>query len=441
MKKLNLSVVGLGKLGSPLLAVLANSGHKVIGVDTNLQFIDMINSIKAPVMEPGLQSYISNASERIKATNNYEEAILGSDLTFVIVPTPSNLDGSFSNEFILEAVEKISKVLKQKNSYHVINITSTVMPGSCDGKIIGAIEFYSGKRVGKDIGLCYSPEFIALGSVIKNMEYPDMCLIGESDERCGTIIENIYKGVVKNNPKFMRMNLINAELTKIAVNTYVTMKISYANMISDLCEKISGADVSIVCKAIGMDSRIGEKYLSPGMAFGGPCFPRDNQAYISLANKLGSKSALAAATKEINDNQINKLVDLIGSLSENGNLGFIGASYKPNTPVIEESAVVKTIDRLLHRSQNIFVWDNNAGDNLIARYGSKITLVDDIDDLIKESEVVILSLSSAFDSQVLNRKMLSAIKGKKFLECWGRDFKEIVEKFGGRHFSLGYKVI
>jgi len=434
---MKLSIVGLGKLGSPLMAVLANSGYQVIGLDIDLAFVNKINAGIAPVVEPDLQNYLNSSKEKIRATTDFSDAILNSDLTFVIVPTPSNSNGIFSNKFVLNAVIEIAKVLKNKNSYHVINITSTVMPGTCDGEILNAIEQYAGKRVGRDIGLCYNPEFIALGSVIKNMEYPDMCLIGEFDERSGKILEEVYKNVVKNKPRYMRMNLVNAELTKLAVNTYVTTKISYANMIADACEKITGADAFVVCKAIGMDSRIGGKYLSPGQAFGGPCFPRDNQAYISMAHSLGASAELAIATKKINDYQIDKLINLVNNLSSFGTFGFIGASYKPNTPVIEESATIKIIDRLLEKAREIYIYDENARENLLLRYGSKITVVDDFNELIQQSDFLVSTLNNDNSLTFLKKQILPIMRGKKFLECWGTDCKEAVENLGGTYYSIG----
>lgn len=434
---MKLSVVGLGKLGSPLLAVLANSGFDVIGLDLDLTVVSKINAGIAPVVEPDLQKYISTSQKKIRATNDFNDAVLNSDLTFVIVPTPSDSSGIFSNQFVLDAVTKIAKVLKNKDSYHIINITSTVMPGSCGHEILNAIEHHSGKRVGQHIGLCYNPEFIALGTVIKNMEYPDMCLIGEFDERSGKILEDVYKKVVKNKPRYMRMNLVNAELTKLAVNTYVTTKISYANMIADVCEKISGADAYVVCKAIGMDSRIGEKYLAPGQPFGGPCFPRDNQAYISLAHSLDANAALASATKTINDYQIDKLTNLVINLSNSGSVGFLGASYKPNTPVIEESATVKVIDRLLEMAQVVYVYDENARENLISRYESKIVIVDKFDDLIRRSELVVSTLNDNMISVLLNKQTSPIMMGKKFLECWGLECRDVVESLGGLYYSIG----
>jgi UDPglucose 6-dehydrogenase len=436
-KNIRVSVIGLGKLGSPLLAVLAKAGFESVGVDLNPFFVQQINAGIAPVIEPQLQHYISDAKEKIRATDSYEDAVLNSDLTFIIVPTPSQPNGTFSNDYVLKAVIGIAKALKKKDSYHVINITSTVMPGSCEGEILEAIEHYSGKSVGKDIGLCYNPEFIALGSVIKNMEYPDMCLIGQYDQKSGDILAEVYTRVCKNNPKFMRMNLVNAELTKIAVNTFVTTKISYANMLADVCEKIPGANASVVCEAIGMDSRIGHKYISPGAAFGGPCFPRDNQAYISLASSLKANSALASATKEINDYQIKKLINMIDSISDKERIGFIGASYKIGTPIIEESAAIKVIDALLCHSRSVYVYDELAAENLTNKYGSKIVQVKNIGELFELANIVVSTLENGAALILQNQQYLPKLEGKKYIECWGGDSRKIINDLGGKYYSFG----
>ena len=176
------------------------------------------------------------------------------------------------------------------------------MPGSCDGRVRAPRS--SGPRadaIGDSLGLCYSPEFIALGNVIRDMLEPDMVLIGESDARAGDVLEALYRGVCENDPPFRRMSLVNAELTKIAVNTYVTMKISYANTLADICERLPGADVESVTDALGLDTRIGGKYLRGAIAYGGPCFPRDNKAFAVLARELGTEAPLAEATDSIND--------------------------------------------------------------------------------------------------------------------------------------------
>ena len=301
------NVVGLGKLGAPLAAVLASRGFDVIGLDVNKTLVDALNAGKMPIVEPQLNELIAENRPRLKATMHANEAIQNSDASFVIVPTPSGSDGFFSNRFVIQAMETLGKALKTKKGYHVVVITSTVMPGSTGTVIKDALEAASGRKVGPDLGLCYNPEFIALGSVVRDMLYPDSILVGEGDKKAGDMLAGIYLQMCETKPPVQRMNWISAELTKISVNTYVTTKISYANMLAEMCERLPGADVDVVTKALGADTRIGSKYLKGAMGYGGPCFPRDNVAFAKLAEKLGARADVAVATDAINNHQIGRV--------------------------------------------------------------------------------------------------------------------------------------
>lgn len=354
---MKISVVGLGKLGSPLLAVLASKGYTVIGVDINEEFIRKINKGLAPVEEPLLQELISAHHSKIQATQDYDTAILNTDATLVIVPTPSKKDGYFSNDYLLQSMEQIGKVLTKKQGYHLVIIKSTVMPGSTGGEIKKALENTSNRTVGIDLGLCYSPEFIALGNVVKNLLCPDLVLIGESDKKAGDILEQLYLSTCDNKPSIRRMNFVNAEIAKIAINTYVTTKISYANMLSDICQHLEGADVDVVTHAVGVDTRIGNKYLKAGVAFGGPCFPRDNIAFGSLARKIGARADIAHATQELNKYQNHRLQALVEKHSKTNKIGILGLAYKPGTSVVEESQSIHIANQLSEKGYKVSVYD------------------------------------------------------------------------------------
>src|SRR5580658_512440 len=209
---MNISVVGLGKLGAVLAAVLADRGHEVIGVDINPSAVDAINEGRVLVREPGLDELIRTNSSRLSATTDLEAAVKRTDITFVVVPTPSLPDGTFSLQYVMAAAERIGHALRDKSEYHLVVISSTVIPGSTGGQVLPLIERISGKKCGMDFGLCYNPEFIALCSVIHDMCTPDMILIGESDPRAGEILEKLYRGVCTNQPSMARMNFVNAEL-------------------------------------------------------------------------------------------------------------------------------------------------------------------------------------------------------------------------------------
>jgi len=359
---MKISVVGLGKLGAPLAAVFASKGFTVVGTDLNPAYVDAINSGKAPVDEPRLQELIDASRARLSATTDAAEAVAATDVSFVIVPTPSDGSGRFSNAAVLRAMELIGAGLRRKeSSYHVVVITSTVMPGSTGGEIRLALERHSGRTVGPTLGLCYNPEFIALGSVVRDMLQPDMILIGESDSRAGDVLERLYTTSCDNTPAVRRMNFVNAELAKIAVNTFVTTKISYANMLADVCDRLPGADVDVVTQAIGSDSRIGPKYLKGAIGYGGPCFPRDNVAFGALARTLGARADLATATDAVNRFQVERVLAAVETrFSGSGAIGILGLSYKPDTSVVEESQGLALIERLLERGLRVIAYDPKA---------------------------------------------------------------------------------
>src|SRR5215813_4065038 len=192
------SIVGLGKLGASMAAGIASRGHQVVGVDVSRSAVERVNAGHAPVQETGLDELINANRERIRATDQHEDAILNSELTFVIVPTPSDERGAFSLQYASFAFREIGKALAKKQGYHTVVLTSTVLPGATRYGLMPVLERYSGKECGKDFGLCYSPEFVALGSVIRDFLNPDFLLIGEFDGRSGEHLETCYREIVAN---------------------------------------------------------------------------------------------------------------------------------------------------------------------------------------------------------------------------------------------------
>lgn len=265
-----ISVYGLGKLGSTMLACFAHSGFQVIGMDINEQFVDKINAGESPIYEPGVDTLIAGNKGRISASTNPFQPALDTDASFIIVPTPSLPDGSFTTQYVMNAAVGIAEAIKNKDTYHLVVVTSTVMPGETE-KVRKYIEAISGKKCNKDFGICYNPDFIALGRIVNDFLNPDMILIGESDELAGDLLSGIHSRVVKSDPEIHRMSLWNAELSKIALNSYCTMKITFANILGEICEKVPGGDAFKVSNAVGADSRVGKKYFRPGLGYAGPC--------------------------------------------------------------------------------------------------------------------------------------------------------------------------
>lgn len=355
------SVIGLGKLGACMAACFAAKGFPTIGVDVSAQSVAAVNAGKPPVDETDLAETIRKGGARLSATQDYSKAVLGSDATFVIVPTPSEAHGGFSLKYAREAFREIGKALARKDGYHLVVMTSTVLPGGTEYGLLPILEEASGKKCGVDFGLCYSPEFIALGSVIRDFLHPDFVLIGESDGRAGEMLGAFYKQVCNNDPPLARMSLVNAELTKISVNSFMTMKISFANMIANLCEELPGGNVDAVTGALAMFGGVGGKSLRGGLGYGGPCLPRDNVALSYLARSLGYDVSLPAAVDQFNRSLVPRLHEaVLRHTPKAARVAILGLSYKPHTWVVEESQGLQLAQLVAADGYGLAVFDPKA---------------------------------------------------------------------------------
>jgi len=429
---MHISVIGLGKLGAVLAGVMADKGHQVVGVDVNPAHVAAINQGISPVREPGLDEMIRRNASRMSATDDIGSAIASTEITFMVVPTPSGPDGTFSLKYVLNAIEPIARALANKSTYHVVVISSTVMPGATGGEILPTLERVSGKKCGVDFGLCYNPEFIALGSVIRDMSKPDMILIGESDERAGALLESVYRTVCPKDTPVARMNFVNAELTKISVNTYVTTKISYANMLAEICEKVPGGDSNVVSAAIGLDTRIGRKYLRGAFGYGGPCFPRDNVAFAKFADMHNVDATLAKATDQINRRQVTRLAErILGMLPPGGTVGILGLSYKPDTEVIEESQGLMLAKQLAQEGCHVHVYDPAAMANAKGSLGASVTYSESIQACAAEASVLVIATPWQDFLSLRPEHMRQSGERPVLIDWWGMlpkaDFEPVAE--------------
>jgi UDPglucose 6-dehydrogenase len=386
-----ISVHGLGKLGASMAAGFASRGFQVIGVDINPNAVTCLNEGRAPVQETGLEDLISANQEKIRACLDPEEAVANSEISFVIVPTPSDDRGAFTLQYARHAFKSLGQALRKKNSYHVVVMTSTVLPGATRYGLLPILEEESGKKCGRDFGLCYNPEFIALGSVIRDFLNPDFYLLGQFDERSGNALESVHQRVSLNQAPVKRMSLENAELAKISVNSFVTMKISFANMLANFCQKIPGGDVDVVSDALGMDKRIGRKYLTGGFGFGGPCFPRDNIALDFMGKRLGVDTRLLRANDEYNRHlAISYLENFRSHIPPNGTVAVLGLAYKPDSHVVEESPGIYLCRALADAGYRVIGHDPLAGEGARQVLGSHALVVDSLDQALKDVDVVLV---------------------------------------------------
>lgn len=432
------SVVGLGKLGASMAAAIASRGFDVVGVDVNHHAVDLLNAGKPPVQETDLDWMIKQNSAHIRATTDFTDAVLNTDVTFVIVPTPSDERGGFSISYAREAFRAIGSALARKNAYHLVVLTSTVLPGATRYGLIPLIEEASGKVCGPDFGVCYSPEFIALGSVIRDFLNPDLTLIGEFDARAGETLQQCYDAITVNSPPVQRMSLENAELTKISMNAFVTTKITFANMLSTLCERIPGGNVDVVSSALGLDHRIGRSYLSGGLGFGGPCFPRDNVALGYFATELDVSDTLPLAVHSLNEVRPDVVIERLLPVIEPGvKIAVLGLSYKPLSHVIEQSHSTKIVGRLVELGARVTAYDPLAGLATAQEFGDSVHIAESPADCMDGAEIVLLTTPDPVFRELTSEELGRANPGAIFLDVWRLLDAGAVTGCGLRYMATG----
>jgi len=356
-----ISVFGLGKLGACIAATLAARGFEVLGVDIDPEKVRNINEGLPPVQEPLLAETIQAGRTRLRATTDHREAV-ATDASCFIPPSPSLPDGSFSSEYLLKAMQPIARACKEKGKKgHLFICNSTTTPGSVDAVLIPMLERELEGKCGRDFGFCYNPEFIALGNVISGLLEPDIVLIGESDSESGAALEAVYKKYNRNQPHIARMSIISAELAKISLNSYITMKISFTNQLRMIAEQFPNANIHNILEALGTDSRIGKKYLRAGLSYGGPCFPRDNRLLAYTARQVGLEAPLAEASDRVNQQTNQRLFEKVAKMvDKKDTVAVLGLSYKPDTYITEEAAGLFLAQQLKRHGYRVIVHDYGA---------------------------------------------------------------------------------
>nr|MDO8099438.1 UDP-glucose/GDP-mannose dehydrogenase family protein [Candidatus Njordarchaeota archaeon] len=389
-----ITVIGLGYVGLTTALCFASRGLNVIGVDIDQNKVDAINSKNPPIHESGLDKILADSIEKgFRATTE----IPRSDIYLVTVGTPSRNDGSIDLNYVEKASEEIGETIKEHgtDNYPLVAVKSTVLPGTTRNIVKPKLESTSGKKVGVDVGLCSNPEFLREGSAVEDTFNPDKIIIGEYDKRSGDILETLYHDFyqVNNMPPQIRTTIENAELMKYANNAFLAMKVSFINEIARLCEKIPGADVEDVAKGIGLDKRIGERFLNAGLGWGGSCFPKDVKALIAFSKSIGYKPLIVSSTLEVNEKQPLTSVEIarkaLGRL-KGRRIAILGLAFKPNTDDIREAVSLKIIGRLLDEGAKVEVYDPIATSNVEKILAEKITYSTSASDCLKEAECCII---------------------------------------------------
>lgn len=339
-----IAIVGIGRLGLCFALNLERIGYTVFGIDTNKSYIEQIQLKQLKSNEPLVEEYLKESKNFIATTDLSIIEKENIQFIYLILPTPSNADGKFSHTLIDGFLNEFKHSVSSKLHRHLI-IGSTVMPGYCDSI---AVELEK-----NNVSITYNPEFIAQGSIIHDQQHPDQILIGEGNDDATLFLKKLYNRMCLSNPEIHVMSRLSAEITKLATNCYLTMKISFANSIGDLAKTV-GAEEDKILAAIGSDTRIGGKYLKYGFGFGGPCFPRDNQALLAYSNDVKTSLPLSEATVQVNkEHLVFQLKELLKK--EIDTYYFDSVTYKKDTDILEASQQLELAKLLVENGKKVII--------------------------------------------------------------------------------------
>ncbi|MBI3135837.1 MAG: UDP-glucose/GDP-mannose dehydrogenase family protein [Bacteroidetes bacterium] len=432
-----IAVVGTGYVGLVTGTCFAETGNNVICVDIDEKKVDRMRSGEVPIYEPHLDILFERniRDKRLTFTTSLDEAIADAEIIFLALPTPPGEDGSADLRYVLGVAEELGKKIK---SYKVIVDKSTVPVGTAD-KVRAKIAQYA--KVEFDV--VSNPEFLREGFAVDDFLKPDRVVIGVSSERARNVMRELYKPFVRQGNPIIFMDERSAELTKYAANSFLATKITFMNEIANFCEKV-GADVDDVRIGIGSDSRIGKRFLFPGIGFGGSCFPKDVQALVKSGKEVGHDFQIIDAVLKVNEGQkirlIEKAENYFGSL--NGKkLAIWGLAFKPDTDDIREAPALYMIDVLLAKGATVVAYDPEAMENVKAVYGTKIEFSANQYDALKNADGLLIATEwSAFRNPDFD-KMKASLKEPLIFD--GRNLFELDEmKDKGFYYeSIGRKTI
>jgi len=399
---MRISIFGIGYVGCVSAACFARAGHDVIGVDVNPTKVDIINSGKSPIVEPQINELIHEVvqEEKLSATTDSLKAVNSSDISLVCVGTPSKPNGSLNLDHVRKVCEEIGAAMATKNERHTVVIRSTMLPGSVESVAQPALEKSSGKKAGKEFGLCVNPEFLREGTSLKDFYAPPFTLIGADDEDTAGVVRNLYADIEA--PIFVT-TIKTAEMVKYVCNCFHALKVSFANEIGNVCKALE-LDSHEVMKFFCADTKLNlsSYYLKPGFAFGGSCLPKDLRAVSYKAKELDVETPLLSAISVTNRLQVERALDMV-LRTGNKRVGVLGFSFKAGTDDLRESPMVTLIETLLGKGLELVIYDRDV--SLARLFGSNKEYIDhEIPHIAKLMRSSIDEVLSAANTIVIGNK-------------------------------------
>ena len=352
------SIFGLGYVGTVTAACLAHQGNRVTGVDLSAAKVEALDSGKSPIVEPGVGDLIAKSQKacRLHGTTNSENAVLETDISFLCVGTPSMRNGKLDLGHIGPVCEEIGRALRKKNSFHLVVLRSTVLPGTAETIVVPTLEKVSGKKTGQDFGVCVNPEFMREGTAVADFLEPAITIIGASDPAHSQSLRELYAWVPG---RVFETSFRSAEMVKYVCIGWHAVKVSFANEVGTLAKEL-GVDAEAVVEIFSADTKlnISPSYLKPGFAFGGSCLPKDVRALNYRAKELDLELPLFESILPSNDAHLDRAVEIVLGTGKK-NIAMLGLSFKAATDDLRESPQVQLVKRLIGEGCHVQIWDDN----------------------------------------------------------------------------------
>lgn len=396
---MQVSVFGLGYVGSVTAACLAGEGHTVIGVDVNPLKVDPLNQGRSPVIEKGLDDLVRNVVQggKLTATHDSRKAVLDSELSLVCVGTPSRPNGDIDLTYVKRVTEDIGRILRDKPGTHTVVFRSTMLPGTTETVLIPLLESASGRSCSRDLIVGVNPEFLREGESIHDFRHPSRIVIGAQDERAFLTVRKLYEGI---DAPVVETGIRMAEMIKYIDNSFHALKVCFANEISEACVA-AGVDPYQAMRLFALDRQlnISSAYLRPGFAFGGSCLPKDLRALLHKSKRHDLDLPLLSSILPSNTKQIRKAIEMILHTGKQS-VGVLGLSFKPGTDDLRESPIIQVIETLLGKGYRLRIYDPSVSPERL--HGSNRAFLEqqlphlsslmsgDLKELVQASDVIVV---------------------------------------------------
>ncbi len=436
---MNICVIGTGYVGLVSGTCFSETGNNVICVDIDESKVNRLNNGEIVIYEPGLETLFTRNQEqgRLHFTTSLDEGIENAEIIFLALPTPPGKDGQADLQYVLDVAKQLATKIK---SYKVIVNKSTVPVGTAD-KVHAILE----ESLNTDLfDVVSNPEFLREGVAVNDFMKPDRVVIGTDSPRAQKVLQRLYNPFVRQGNPIYFMDVKSSELTKYASNSYLATRISFMNEIANLCEKV-GANVDMVRKGMGSDSRIGKRFLFPGIGFGGSCFPKDVKALKYIAEEKVYDFKILKSVLDVNQEQrvvlFNKLSDFYGNELQGKKIAIWGLAFKPNTDDIREAPALYIIDKLLENNCTIKVFDPEAMDNVKAIYGDKLEYASHMYEATENQDVLLIMTEWQVFRTPDFKKLEQNLNNKVIFDGRNLFDLEFMAEMGFYYASIGRKII